>query len=300
MTPSQQIDAMADCLLRGLEKELEAMDEEIAFQATVRKQMGEQLKQYTCHDIPLAPNVTTTPAVQNTTWSNYNVRVLFDSDYSSVRIVEQFLTDSECQQILSLAQQQQSDVTTTTGNVTLDELLRSGPDVVRKLQTMMTSAMSLPSDYYSTTTTTSARQPDLRLIVDDTGTLTSTMPAADNTECVVQPDGSCASAADSPASLFPSDSLSSSRIVVTDDATVLGRLYVQCQSDSAKGGLMFFPKTGVRIQPVHGNAILIVYQDLQEGVGALRQEDPFLDEHMTCPVTAGRAVTLEEVYYRPN
>jgi len=267
LTPQQQIDAIAECLQRSLEKELDATDEEIEFQANVRKQMGEQLKHYTCQDVPLAPDVTTTKAVQNTTWANHDVRVLFESEFSSVRILEHFLSDTECQSLLS-----QNKL--SSGKVSPEKL--AVPKIIQKLKLMMTSSMKLPDDYYTT-----SFKPDLRVTVESSN------------ECEVQPDGSCPDTTSSGGST----GLPLSRIVTTDDETVIARIYLQCVSDDASGGLMFFPKTGVRIQPVNGNAVLIIYQDLDY---ARRDEDPFVDEHLVCPVTKGRAVTLEEVYYRQN
>lgn len=281
MTSEQQIDAIAECLQLSIEKELNTTDEEIEFQSTVRKQMGEQLKYYTCQDVPLAPDVKTTPAVQNTTWVDYDVRILFESEYSSVRIVEEFLTPEECQSLLSL-----QDL--PSGQVTVDQLRKGAPSIVSKLQTMMTGSFALPSDHYETT----SKKPDLRWLVDEASKLSNT-----SNECEVQADGSCTSTSSSSSeSLSSSSSAAAARIVATDDESVVGRLFLQCRTDDADGGLLFFPKTGVRIQPVNGNAILILYQDL--GEVPLRELDPFLDEHLTCPVTNGRSVTLEEVYYR--
>lgn len=268
LTPEQQIDSIAKCLQRGIEKELNATDEEIEFQANVRKQMGEQLKHYTCQDVPLAPDVKTTAAVQNTTWANHDVRVLFESEFSSVRLVERFLSDAECQSLLSQEK-------LSSGKVTPETL--GAPMVVEKLRHMMTSNVKLPSDHYTT-----INKPDLHLMVES---------GSSSNECEVQADGSCLETATSSSTV----DLPLSRIVTTDDQSVVARIHLQCLSDDAAGGLMFFPKTGVRIQPVNGNAVLIVYQDLDS---ARREEDPFVDEHLTCPVTQGRAVTLEEVYYR--
>jgi hypothetical protein len=285
MTSEQQIDAIAECLQLSIEKELNSTDEEIEFQSTVRKQMGEQLKYYTCQDVPLAPDVKTTPAVLNTTWVDYDVRVLFESEYSSVRIVEEFLTAEECQSLLSLRDW-------PSGPITVDQLQKGVPSIVSKLQAMMTSSFALPSDHYATT----SKKPDMSWFVDE-----PVNKQTDNTsnECEMQADGSCTSASSSSTASLSSSSLAgAARIVATDDEAVMGRLFLQCRTDDADGGLLFFPKTGVRIQPVNGNAILILYQDL--GEAPLRELDPFLDEHLTCPVTDGRAVTLEEVFYRTN
>ena len=283
LSPERQIDAIAECLQRGLERELNVTDEEISFQAGVRKEMGEMLKQYTCEDSPLV-EVKTTPSVENTTLFNHDVKVLFESEYSSVRIVEGFLNEQQCNTLLQLS---------SSGAVTPSQL---DPGVIRKLKTMMPQPMQLPFGHYSDTTTTTEdikQQPQLQIIVDEA----TVVVADDKQECEVQADGSCLAAADSDDSSATESSGAGGtlRSVLVDDDTIKGRLLLICRSEDTTGGLIFFPKTGVRIaEPASGDAVVIVYQDLTSGT---RDEDPFLDEHMICPIRRGKAVALEEVYY---
>jgi len=277
LSPQQQIDAVAECLQRSLERELNVTDEEISFQAGVRKEMGQKLKEYTCVDTPMV-NITTTASVENTTWSNHDVKVLFASEYSSVRLVEGFLSPSQCDSLLQMS---------GSGAVTPSQL---SPAVVQRLRNMMSQTMQLPSDYYTTKTHETTRQPQLEIFVDEGATV-------GDEECEVQADGSCLAAETEQDPTTPTTEGGNSSpirsVTVTDDETILGRLLLLCRTEDTTGGLIFFPKTGVRIaEPASGDAVLILYQ-----TDGMRDEDPFLDEHMTCPIRQGKAVTLEEVYH---
>ena len=94
----QQIDALAECLKRKADQQIERNEEEIAFQTSVRKEMGSKLLSYTCESAANFPfvNVTTTPSVLNSTRDGKLVETLFESDYSSVKFFHDFLRPEHC------------------------------------------------------------------------------------------------------------------------------------------------------------------------------------------------------------
>lgn len=272
-TPQQRMDAVAACLLQSIEREMNTTDDEIAFQASVRKDLGQRLKEYTCNEIPEV-KVNTTASIHNATWDKHNVKILFESDYSSVRIVEEFLTQVQCDNLLT-----KSGLTTFSNGEGVQPS-QLDPSIVQHLTHMMTNTMGLPSNHYQ------SNKLDLHVWIDD--------GKSEQEQCEMKTDGSCLenSSAD-----FPKlkNSTVSASVITTDESKVQARLLMICRSKDATGGLIFFPKAGVRILPVSRDAVLIIHQDLNSGK---HETDPFLDEHMICPLQHGMATTLEEVF--PN
>jgi hypothetical protein len=113
-------------------------------------------------------------------------------------------------------------------------------------------------------------------------------------ECTVQTDGSCQPPPPDTSSSKPS----LMRVTQTEDS-VDARLLVTCTNNGiaadqvVKGGVLFYPKAGVQIVPVSGEAVLTIYQDSQRG---RRDDDPFLNDHVVCPVQQGTVLTLMDTY----
>jgi hypothetical protein len=108
-------------------------------------------------------------------------------------------------------------------------------------------------------------------------------------ECTVQTDGSCLPNDDKKAS----SSSSLMRVTQTDES-VEARLLVTCTKGAkVTGGALFYPKAGIQVVPVSGEAVLTVYRDFS----GRRDDDPFVDEHIVCPVQSGVVLTLEDTYF---
>jgi hypothetical protein len=263
LAPAERIDALTECAQRQIAIKLNETIDEITFQSRVRKDMGDKLRAYSCDSQYNAMvQATTTPSILNATWNGHNTKTLFESDYSSVVLIEQFLTSAECQIILK---------SRSLDQLQLNKLQQKADQLV--------GMMDVSRDF------------SLRV-----------MEMTSDDECEIQQDGSCSSASAAGAS-------SNVPVTVSSDENVAARLIVLCSSSSipsdkqqqqpVKGGMLYFPKTGVRILPHEsnntlqdgGSAVLIQYE-----TAGKRDKDPYLDEHVICPVLAGTVGFVEQVY----
>ena len=87
----------------------------------------------------------------------------------------------------------------------------------------------------------------------------------------------------------------------TTTTTAEAATTIATSSSTSTSGMLYFPKAGVRILPTDRSAVLIQYADHHRR----RDEDPYLDQHVTCPVvvmttttdeTVASIATLEGVY----
>jgi len=92
----RSIQDLVSCVESSVAGELERSNEEIAFQASVRKRMAEHLENYTCAD----DGLPTTESIQETTWIQgrrpRNVKVLHDRPSSKVHYIANFISPEEC------------------------------------------------------------------------------------------------------------------------------------------------------------------------------------------------------------
>lgn len=98
--PSVVDEAMKDlvaCVEGGVATRLEEVNEEIAFQSSVRKSIAEKLENYTCIDEKL----DSTEDVSLTTWTHKGrrrtVHVKHDRPASQIHVIENFISEEECQ-----------------------------------------------------------------------------------------------------------------------------------------------------------------------------------------------------------
>jgi len=91
---------LSTCVETQIAKTLELANEEIAFQASVRKGVAEQLENYTCVD----ENLETSDDVETREW-NYRdgvkrtVHVKHERPASRIHVVENFISEEECQAV---------------------------------------------------------------------------------------------------------------------------------------------------------------------------------------------------------
>jgi hypothetical protein len=90
------MDDLVRCVEGGVASTIEKLNEEVAFQATVRKSIAERLENHTCLDATL----NTTEDVHTAKW-NYKgkthvVHVKHDRPASRIHVVEGFIDDEEC------------------------------------------------------------------------------------------------------------------------------------------------------------------------------------------------------------
>jgi 2OG-Fe(II) oxygenase superfamily len=98
---SAAVDELLACVEGGVATALERVNEEIAFQASVRKDIAATLENYTCVDDML----NSTADISTTTWLNsesendkepYTVHVKHERPASKIHVIENFILDDEC------------------------------------------------------------------------------------------------------------------------------------------------------------------------------------------------------------
>eukprot|EP00581_Thalassiosira_minuscula_P013298 CAMPEP_0183711822 /NCGR_PEP_ID=MMETSP0737-20130205/7199_1 /TAXON_ID=385413 /ORGANISM="Thalassiosira miniscula, Strain CCMP1093" /LENGTH=461 /DNA_ID=CAMNT_0025940389 /DNA_START=65 /DNA_END=1450 /DNA_ORIENTATION=+ len=112
------LDNLAACVQRGIAQEIEKANEEIAFQATVRKDMAALVENYTCAD----ETVNTTEAKRTEWWDDApsrkrrKVSVMIDRPASRIHTIENFLNAEECAAVEAAAKPLLHDATVADGS----------------------------------------------------------------------------------------------------------------------------------------------------------------------------------------
>lgn len=122
------VNEMLECVETGVATTLELVNEEIVFQASVRKDIAFTLEDYTCVDDTLNSTADITNSVWNhplstnggndsrsTTHKSYNVHVKHDRVASKIHVIEQFITPEECIAMEQLAAKTLHDATVADG-----------------------------------------------------------------------------------------------------------------------------------------------------------------------------------------
>jgi hypothetical protein len=96
---SAAMDELLKCVEAGVTSALEAVNEEIAFQASVRKDIAAMLENYTCVDDTL----NSTADISTSTWvdpkdtsTSHLVHIKHDRAASRIHVIENFIRDDEC------------------------------------------------------------------------------------------------------------------------------------------------------------------------------------------------------------
>lgn len=88
---------LVGCVETGVASRLEEVNEEIAFQASVRKGIAEKLENYTCIDEKL----DSTEDITKRTWidkgKRFKVHIKHDRPASRIHVIENFISEDECQ-----------------------------------------------------------------------------------------------------------------------------------------------------------------------------------------------------------
>ncbi|KAL3808167.1 hypothetical protein ACHAXA_009854 [Cyclostephanos tholiformis] len=111
MAPSI-FDSLGECIKRGLAIEIEKANEEIAFQAEIRHGIADLIENYTCADMTL----NTTEAKRTEYWEGRRVDVMIDRPVAKIHLVENFLTQEECQAVEERAAPILHDATVADGS----------------------------------------------------------------------------------------------------------------------------------------------------------------------------------------
>jgi hypothetical protein len=111
------MDDLVHCVELGVAQTLEKANEEIAFQANVRKGMAEFMENYTCTDTDLE----TSDPIEEKTWSISRdgkprpVKVMLDRPASKIHVIENFISQEECDAMEQAAKPQLHRATVADG-----------------------------------------------------------------------------------------------------------------------------------------------------------------------------------------
>lgn len=83
---------------------------------------------------------------------------------------------------------------------------------------------------------------------------------------------------------------STTEMMLSQDDDIQARLQVMCPTFGAKGGVIYFPRAGIRIVPEPGDAIVSLYQTMPT------EENNFLRDQSMCAVRQGSIAKLEHIY----
>ena len=287
-TPEEQIDRLSACMEQKLLAALESTDEEIEFQSSVRKRIGQSWAHYACQD----NNVTTTIPIQNETWtfqpststagrrvrsSRHEANVMFESDYSRIERIQKLVTDEECAALEQAAQP-------ADGMYALPRAARSNDKLI---DAFLTKLEALVSDLTQMKASMSNKDPLMEMrIVATVGEKDSPSSSSSSSqkECAVEADGATCAEVPAPSTDIPGWD------VQVESPKVVASILVVCQAP-AQGGQIYFPKTGTVLIPADlvGSVVVVLHE-----VGGMREKDPFVDNYLVCPIQQGKMVTLSD------
>lgn len=94
----EAMDDLVACVQDAVAASLTKANEELSFQAQIRKGMAEQMENYTCVDLEL----DTSPALETTRWRtdkdrvSRQVQILMDRPSSKIHVIDNFISQEEC------------------------------------------------------------------------------------------------------------------------------------------------------------------------------------------------------------
>jgi hypothetical protein len=308
LTAVEQLDEMTACLNKQINATLAKTQEEMDFQAGTRRDMGELLVHYACQD----HNLNTTVTVHNRTWSyqdrtksssfssgykqrkllvRHPMKVLFDSDHSSIQLVEDFVTVEECQAIREASVPSDDDTKgDKTGDpnknkkrkLSLPSNAKNGAtdssleikSVLAKIQNLISSSVDISVAY-------SDNEPLMEVYLQEGNEI-----AEKEQQCTVDADGKqlCQDIETNDATATAAGEITVTAI--QDD--IAATLMIFCNVPE-KGGAIHFPRTGVHVNPVEREALLMIYMDTATGK---RDKNAFISEYVACPVREGSMMSV--------
>jgi hypothetical protein len=304
LSSKEQLHQMTVCLELQINATLAKTQEEIDFQAGTRRDMGELLVHYACQD----EHLNTTITVHNRTWS-YNdrsvadkknkrrltrhpMKVLFDSGHSSIQLVEDFVTEDECAAMQYASVPSGNKLLVPLGKNAGSVTDTNSPEiksVLAKIQNLITSAVEIPVDYSDKV---------LEVHLESGQAEADIVKATENSEqeCTVDADGkqSCIDVEMESMSATATGGETEITVTAVEDG-IVAKLMIFCNAP-VKGGAIHFPRTGVHVNPVDREALLMIYMDTETQE---RDKDAFISEYVACPVREGSMMTVMDSFSNP-
>ena len=271
----EQIVQLAACMEKEVQKALNQTKNEIDFQATLRKDMGQSLVQYTCDD----PKAATTESYRNESWvfrnpstkqqETHEVQVLFETDNTAIKYIPNMLTVEQCQSFMEATEvdENQQRVLPATAKKSMSIV-----EILMKVQNLYKSFVGLSVAFSS----------DPLLVLESH----KAEPQLADGECAVCDDKDanshdCAKRPDNVAPGVRRHLLESDQ---DGENPVETSLLLVCAT--GQGGALHFPRTGTHIatkQP--GDAILLIHRD-----GSESDKERFLQDMAVCQPWLGELV----------
>jgi len=107
------LEELTVCVQKGIAKEIEMANDEITFQAEIRKKMADSWENYTCADD--AVNATE-PKKESANWRGRKVSVMIDRPASKIHTIQNFLSPDECRAVEEAARPRLHDATVADGS----------------------------------------------------------------------------------------------------------------------------------------------------------------------------------------
>ena len=109
---SSILESLSECVQKGIASEIERANEEVSFQAEIRKKIADPWENYTCVD----EGVNATEAKKETKWRGKDVGIMIDRPASKIHTIQNFLTKEECQAVEDAAAPRLHDATVADGS----------------------------------------------------------------------------------------------------------------------------------------------------------------------------------------
>ena len=292
----EQIQQLADCMEKEVQRALNETSDEIAFQAGLRRDMGSALVQYACDD----PNTTTTEPFRNESWTytnpisreneEYDVQVLFETELTKIKHIPGALTPEQCQILLDLSIIDTSS-TDNPPRVVLPHSARMEMPVLQvlmKLQNLYKSFLGMPVTFSS----------DPLLVWESYGAVAGECAAASECGGTTQENAPSSPTTFLERNLIPPPNSSDDS---TENAAAAGQtnnnnnkepppmihtsLLILCET--AVGGGLHFARTGTHIAPkTPGDILLLIHRESEERV----DKEGYLDDMAICRPIQGEFV----------
>jgi len=113
----EAMDDLVECVEGGVASSLAKANEELSFQAQIRKGMAEQMENYTCVDLEM----DTSPALETKIWRSdkdrkrRTVQVLFNRPSSKIHLIDDFISQEECDAMAEAAKPKLHQATVADG-----------------------------------------------------------------------------------------------------------------------------------------------------------------------------------------
>jgi len=250
LSTEEQIAQLTACMEKEVQTALNQTKNEIEFQATLRKDMGKSLVQYTCDD----PKAPTTESYRNESWTFMNpvtrdrleheVQVLFETELTAVKYIPNMFTAEQCEELLSH----------TIENEMGQRVLPIGS---KKEMSIVQILMKIQNLYKSFLGLSIAFSSDPLLVLESH----KAEPQLADGECAICEDGT--DGASKECAQRPDNAVSPGvhrKMLESEEHPISTSLLVVCST--GQGSAFHFPRTGTHValkQP--GDVILVVHRN---------------------------------------